>query len=84
DSGRVLYVGKSVAVRSRARAHFAPSGHGAEWTAQATVVDYVPARSELGALLLESRLVKKLQPPGNVRLKADDRLVYVVCRLDVP
>ena len=80
--GRILYVGKSVAVRSRAKAHFAPSGHGAEWTAQAEIVDYAPARSELGALLLESRLVKRHRPPGNVRLKPEG-LAWMVCRLDV-
>ena len=71
-----------MAVRSRAKAHFAPSGHGAEWTAQADIVDYAPARSELGALLLESRLVKRHRPPGNVRLKPEG-LAWMVCRLDV-
>jgi DNA polymerase-3 subunit epsilon len=81
-NGRVLYVGKSVGVRTRAKAHFAPSGEGAEWTAQAEVVDYAPARSELGALLLESRLVKRWRPPGNRRLKPDGRLAWIVCDLD--
>jgi DNA polymerase-3 subunit epsilon len=82
--GRVLYVGKSVSLRSRARAHFAPSATGGEWTAQAEVVDYRPTISELGALVLESRLVKELRPPGNVRLRPDDRLVYLTCRLEEP
>ena len=80
--GRVVYVGKSVGVRTRARAHFAPSGEGAEWTASAEVVDYAPARSELGALLLESRLIKAWRPPGNVKGKPDGRLVWIVSRLD--
>ncbi len=84
DSGKVLYVGKSVSVRSRARAHFAPGGDGAAWTAQATVVDYRATHSELGALVLEDRLIKELRPPGNVRGKPDTRLVYVTCRLDEP
>ncbi|MGH2891378.1 MAG: hypothetical protein ACRDNJ_17315, partial [Solirubrobacteraceae bacterium] len=85
DSGRVLYVGKSVSIRSRARAHFAPSTPPAAWTAHATVVDYRRAGSELGALVLENRLIKQLRPPGNRRLtRADDRLVYIRCRLDIP
>ena len=41
--------------------------------------------SELGALLLEDRLIKALRPPGNVRGKAEpDGYVYLRCRLDIP
>src|SRR5205085_1485938 len=55
ERGRPLYVGKSVSVRSRARSHFcAPAG----WTERAEVVDYKPTNSELGALVLENRLIK--------------------------
>jgi DNA polymerase-3 subunit epsilon len=85
DRGRVLYVGKSVSIRSRARAHFAPSSPPAAWTRHATVVDYRTTASELGALVLENRLIKELKPPGNKRLtRTDDRLVYIRCRLDIP
>ena len=85
DRGRVLYVGKSVSIRSRARAHFAPSSPPAAWTRHATVVDYRTTESELGALVLENRLIKELKPPGNKRLtRTDDRLVYIRCRLDIP
>ncbi len=85
DAGRTLYVGKSLSIRSRARAHFAPSAPRAQWTAHASHVDYEPTQSELGALVLENRLIKELRPPGNVRLThADDRVVYIRCRLDIP
>jgi DNA polymerase-3 subunit epsilon len=85
DAGRALYVGKSISIRSRARAHFAPSSVPADWTAHAKVVDYNSTRSELGALVLEHRLIKQLNPPGNTRLtRRDDRLVYIRCRLDIP
>ena len=81
ERGRPLYVGKSVSVRSRARAHFcAPSG----WTERAEVVDYRPTCSELGALVLENRLIKQWKPPGNVKLKRSTGYVYVRCRLDIP
>ena len=64
-------MGKSVSLRSRARAHFcAPAG----WTERAEIVDYRPTNSELGALVLENRLIKKWQPPGNGKLKRTDRL----------
>jgi DNA polymerase-3 subunit epsilon len=82
--GRPLYVGKSVSIRSRARAHFAPSTQRAAWTSHATIVDYQATCSELGALITENRLIKQLRPPGNVRLNvAEDRLCYIRCRLDI-
>ncbi len=91
-SGATLYVGKSISIRSRARAHFAPaailggdSGGSQDWRSHASIVDYRPTNSELGALVLENRLIKELHPPGNIRLaKRDDRLVYIRCRLDIP
>ena len=64
--GRPLYVGKSVDLRTRARSHFTV---GATWAAEAEHVDHQVTESELGALLLEDRLIKALRPPGNVRGK---------------
>jgi DNA polymerase III subunit epsilon len=81
ERGRPLYVGKSVSLRSRARAHFcAPAG----WTERAAIVDYRPTNSELGALVLENRLIKQWRPAGNVKLKRTDRYCYLRCRLDIP
>src|SRR4051794_9408716 len=78
--GRPLYVGKSVSLKSRARAHFcAPAG----WTERAEVVDYKPTNSELGALVLENRLIKQWQPAGNKKLKKTDGYVYIRARLDI-
>ena len=62
--GQPLYVGKSVRLRTRARAHFAPSSPTGDWTTQATIVDHRATQSELGALVLENRLIKALRPPG--------------------
>lgn len=81
ERGRPLYVGKSVTLRTRARAHFcAPAG----WTERAEVVDYQSTNSELGALVLENRLIKRLRPPGNKQLKRTDGWVYLRCRFDIP
>jgi DNA polymerase-3 subunit epsilon len=83
-SGQPLYVGKSVRLRSRARAHFAPSSPDTGWVAQVEVADHVQTPSELGALLEEHRLIRELRPPGNARGKHDpDRWVYLRCRLDI-
>jgi DNA polymerase III subunit epsilon len=81
ERGRPLYVGKSVSLRTRARAHFcAPAG----WTERAEIVDYRPTNSELGALVLENRLIKRWRPPGNRALRHTDRWVYLRARLDIP
>ncbi len=82
-SGQPLYVGKSVDVRTRARAHFAPSSPDSGWVAQAELVEYETTASELGALLLEHRRVIELKPPGNARLKHVDAYVWLCCRLDI-
>ncbi len=79
--GHPLYVGKSVCLRTRARAHFTTP---AAWTGEAEHVDYQATQSELGALLLEDRLIKTLRPPGNKRGKrSPDGYVYLRCRLDI-
>jgi DNA polymerase-3 subunit epsilon len=81
ERGRPLYVGKSVSVRSRARSHFCrPAG----WTGHAEVVDYRPTRSELGALVLENRLIKEWRPRGNVIGKRADGFVFLRARLEAP
>ena len=83
-AGRVLYVGKSVSLRARAREHFLPSGHAPPaWTAHADSVDCRVTHSELGALVLENRLIKELRPAGNAALKRSGGHVYLRCRLDI-
>jgi len=81
--GQPLYVGKSVDIRARAKAHFRPSSPDTGWIAQAETVDWEETNSEVGALLREHQLIKALRPPGNERLKHDDNWVYLRCRLDI-
>ncbi len=52
---------RSAAGRARTSRPRAPP---AAWTAHATIVDYRTTRSELGALVLENRLIKELQAAG--------------------
>jgi DNA polymerase-3 subunit epsilon len=82
--GQALYVGKSIDVRARVRAHFAPSSPSSSWTLQAESVDCETTNSELGALVLERRLIRRLRPPGNAVLKHVDPYVYLRCRFDIP
>jgi len=84
NEGQTLYVGKSLDVRSRVRAHFLPSSPSSSWTLQAETVDCETTNSELGALVLERRLIRTLHPPGNAVLKHTDSYVYLRCRFDIP
>jgi DNA polymerase-3 subunit epsilon len=84
SAGQPLYVGKSVDIRARAKAHFRPSSPDTGWVAQAETVDWEETRSELGALLREHELIRELRPPGNERMKHEDKWVYLRCRLDIP
>lgn len=67
---RLLYVGKSVNVRTRVRSYFrAQGGHSYRTERikdEAHRIDVTPCGSELEALLLESRLIKRDLPPYNV------------------
>ena len=83
EAGQVLYVGKSMRVRTRVRAHFAPSSASGAWTARAETVEHHRTASELGALVLEQQLVEQLRPPGNASLKASDDWFWLRCRLDI-
>jgi DNA polymerase-3 subunit epsilon len=75
--GQVVYVGKSVNVRQRVRTHLRPSGT-ARGPAQPRLrrrlphiadVEAIETKSELEALLLESKLVKRYLPEGNSLLR---------------
>jgi DNA polymerase-3 subunit epsilon len=86
--GQVMYVGKSVNVRQRVRTHLRPSGT-AQGPGQPRLrrrlpliadVEAIETRSELEALLLESKLVKRYLPEGNSLLR--DYHDYPFIKLD--
>lgn len=68
DSTLPLYVGKSVDIRSRVLAHLRASDE-ARMVAQTRRVDFIETAGEIGALLLEARLIKELSPLFNIRLR---------------
>jgi DNA polymerase-3 subunit epsilon len=73
EEGALLYIGKSRNIRSRVFEHFAAehrSGKESKLTRQVRTVDWIETGGELGALLLESRLVKELAPSANRRLRS--------------
>lgn len=73
----LLYVGKSVNLRSRVLTYFAKgSNENRELriTHDIRRIDWIETAGELGALLLESRLVKERQPVHNHRLRQSSEL----------
>jgi len=72
EGDTLLYVGKSVDIRARVRSHFSSDHQVAKDLRISQEIRRVEARrtaGELGALLLESQLVKQLQPIHNRMLR---------------
>ena len=72
--GELLYVGKSRRIRTRVRSHF--SAKEEKWLCRrVTRVETRETAGELGALLLESQLIKELKPMFNVASRQRRRLI---------
>ncbi len=68
DGKLPIYIGKSVDIRSRVLAHLRAEDE-AEMMSQSRRVDFIETAGEIGALLLESHLIKTLNPLYNIRLR---------------
>ncbi len=80
----ILYIGKATSLRERVRSYFnqdlvAVRGPRlVKMLAEATNVTWRETESVLEALILESALIKRHQPPGNAREKDDKSFWFVV------
>ncbi|MCS6985644.1 MAG: excinuclease ABC subunit UvrC [Leptospiraceae bacterium] len=78
DEKKVLYIGKSVNLRSRIRHYFNTDDYKTRFLMQRVQdIEWVSTHNELEALLLENTLIKKHRPPYNVQLKDDKRYPYL-------
>ncbi len=68
DGTLPLYIGKSVDIRSRVMSHLRAPDE-ASMMAQTRRVDFIETAGEIGALLLESRMIKEQSPLFNQRLR---------------
>ena len=74
-----LYIGKASDLRVRVKNHFQqPTWRDSLYIDQVTRIGYIPATSDIDALLLESSLIKKHQPKYNVMWKDDKNYTYIV------
>ncbi len=80
-TGEILYIGKAVSLRSRVRSYFQDSAvhHPRTVAMVERVVDVrtIVVTNEVEALILEANLIKRYQPPFNVRLRDDKRYPYL-------
>ncbi|MES1213486.1 MAG: excinuclease ABC subunit UvrC [Singulisphaera sp.] len=89
-AGVVIYVGKAVNLRSRAGSYFlkaaAEDHRTTDLVREIADIDYLAADSEVDALLIESRLIKDVQPKYNRDLKDDKSFPYleIFVREDFP
>lgn len=84
--GEVIYVGKAKNLRNRVKSYFRIKFDGDTKT-KALVeniadLEYIEVSTELEALILEEKLVKKFQPKYNILLKDDKSFLYIVLRSD--
>jgi len=81
ESERILYIGKAVSLRNRVRSYFQDSAAHAHRTSRMVErvcdVRWIVVNNEIEALILEANLIKRHQPPFNVRLRDDKRYPYL-------
>jgi excinuclease ABC subunit C len=83
--GRVIYVGKAKNLRNRAGHYFSKAAaedvRTADLVKEIADIDFLPADTEVDALLLEARLIKHIQPRFNIELKDDKTFPYLQIRI---
>ncbi len=81
SDGEILYIGKAISLRSRVRSYFQEAAvlHPRTTAMVAKVADVrtIVVTNEVEALILEANLIKRHQPPFNVRLRDDKRYPYL-------
>ncbi len=85
--GRVIYVGKALALRERLRSYFT-SGRVppkvASMLRELESFEYIVTDSELERLILENNLIKRYRPRYNVMLRDDKTYPYIKVTVNEP
>jgi excinuclease ABC subunit C len=77
---KVLYLGKAANLKNRLKSYYDKSSKNPrlqKMLEAARSIDWQETGSEIEALLLESRLIKKYRPPFNVMLRDDKQYFYI-------
>lgn len=85
EGEQLLYIGKSVNLRSRVLSHFSADQHGGKamkLAQQLRRIEFTETAGEMGALLRESREIKQRMPIYNQRLRRQRSLCCVTLEAD--
>ncbi len=83
-AGKVIYVGKAVALRNRVASYFSGSRKDTKTSAlvaQIADFDYILTETEIEALILECNMIKRYSPYYNILLRDDKHYPYI--RIDM-
>jgi len=76
---KILYIGKAVNIQERVKNHFQQPGFREDILLDKTnVVGFIKTDTEIEALVLEAKLIKKYQPKFNVMWRDDKNYFFVV------
>jgi len=74
----ILYIGKASDLRDRVKSHLQKSTYRDNlFIDQVSHIGYIETESDIDALLLESKLIKKQQPKYNVMWRDDKKYFYI-------
>lgn len=79
-SGRVIYVGKAVALKNRVGSYFSNTRKDPKTAAMVSEVadfDYILTDTEIEALILECNMIKRYSPYYNILLRDDKHYPYI-------
>ncbi len=78
DKKEVLYIGKAANLRERIKNHFSqPSYRDGLFLSHIKKIGYIETDSEIEALILEAKLIKKYQPRYNIVWRDDKNYFFV-------
>lgn len=81
EVGKIIYVGKAKNLRARVRSYFSSKHEESPKTRvlvyNVRAIDFLLAKTEVEAFLLEASLIKKHRPKYNIRLRDDKAYPYV-------
>ncbi|MGY2893013.1 excinuclease ABC subunit UvrC [Deinococcus sp. UYEF24] len=72
-----IYIGKANNLRGRVGQHFKAGGKSGRFTSEAVSLEFISARNEVEALVLEANLIKQHRPHYNVLLKDDKHYPFL-------
>ncbi|MDQ7028159.1 MAG: excinuclease ABC subunit UvrC [Anaerolineae bacterium] len=81
ENGKIIYIGKAKKLRHRVRSYFTTNADGNRKTlvmrAKVCDIEMIVVGTEVEALILEERLIKKHKPKYNIMMKDDKRYPYI-------